>query len=120
MKIEQVFNVCSVYSQRNYLTSADYSNAYQSRSYPLNSATNQHLFLGGVYMSDRLIVPIVKPLTPKEGNTIRAVVDNDTLKELNEISDKTGIYISQLARMCIEFALPRIEIQEGVKVEKVK
>ena len=38
-------------------------------------------------MSDRLIVPIVKPLTPKEGNTIRAVVDNDTLKELNEISD---------------------------------
>lgn len=47
-------------------------------------------------MSDRLIVPIVKPLTPKEGNTIRAVVDNDTLKELNEISDKTGIYISQL------------------------
>lgn len=50
MKIEQVFNVCSVYSQRNYLTSADYSNAYQSRSYPLNSATKQHLFLGGVYM----------------------------------------------------------------------
>ena len=36
MKIEQVFNVCSVYSQRNYLTSADYSNAYQSRGYPLN------------------------------------------------------------------------------------
>lgn len=71
-------------------------------------------------MSDRLIVPIVKPLTPKEGNTIRAVVDNDTLKELNEISEKTGIYISQLARMCIEFALPRIDIQEGVKVEKVK
>lgn len=36
MKIEQVFNVCSIYSQRNYLTSADYSNAYQSRGYPLN------------------------------------------------------------------------------------
>lgn len=35
MKIEQVFNVCSVYSQRNYLISADYSNAYQSRGYPL-------------------------------------------------------------------------------------
>jgi hypothetical protein len=47
MKIEQVFNVCSVYSQRNYLTSADYSNVYQSRNYPLNSATKQHLFLGG-------------------------------------------------------------------------
>ena len=62
---------------------------------------------------DKLILPVVKPLKPKEANTVRAIVTDETLKELNEISERTGIYISQLTRMCIEFALPRIEIKEG-------
>ena len=61
---------------------------------------------------DKLILPVVKPLKPKEANTVRAIVTDETLKELNEISERTGIYISQLTRMCIEFALPRVEIKE--------
>lgn len=63
---------------------------------------------------DKLTLPIVKPLSPKEANTVRAIITDETLKELNDISERTGIYISQLTRMCIEFALPRIEVKEGV------
>ena len=63
---------------------------------------------------DKLILPVVKPLSPKEANTVRAIITDETLKELNDISEKTGIYISQITRMCIEFALPRIEVKEGI------
>lgn len=63
---------------------------------------------------DKLILPVVKPLSPKEANTVRAVITDETLKELNRISDLTGIYISQLTRMCIEYALPRVEIKDNI------
>lgn len=61
---------------------------------------------------NKLILPVVKPLSPKEANTVRAVITNETLAELNRISDETGIYISQITRMLIEFALPLVEIEE--------
>lgn len=64
---------------------------------------------------DKLILPIVKPLSPKEANTVRAIITDETLRELNAISDATGIYISQLTRLCIEFALPRIIMKEGAE-----
>lgn len=64
---------------------------------------------------DKLTLPIVKPLRPKEADTVRAVITDETLKELSEISERTGIYVSQLIRMCIEFALPRIEIKEHIE-----
>ena len=66
MKIEQVFNVCSVYFQRNYLTSADYSNAYQSRSYPLRKkyskstiriTDNRKTAINGI---EYLVIPNIK------------------------------------------------------------
>lgn len=60
----------------------------------------------------RLTIHSAKPLSPKEGNTIRAVIPDDVLEELHGISDKTGIAISQIARMCIEFALPFVEVIE--------
>lgn len=63
---------------------------------------------------DKLVLPVVKPLKPKEANTVRAVITDETLRELKEISEQTGIYISQLTRMCIEFALPRIEVKESI------
>ena len=61
---------------------------------------------------DKLILPVDKPLRPKAVHIVRAIVTDETLKELNEISERTGIYISQLTRMCIEFALLRVEIKE--------
>ncbi|MDO4831330.1 MAG: hypothetical protein Q4A46_07625 [Clostridia bacterium] len=63
---------------------------------------------------DKLTLSIVKPLGSEE-NTIIARVPNKTLKQLAEISERTGIYVSQLTRMCIEFALPRIEIIEHIE-----
>ena len=64
---------------------------------------------------DKLVLPIVRPLSPKEANTVRCVITDETLRELNAISDTTGIYISQLTRLCIEFALPRIVLKEGAE-----
>ena len=45
---------------------------------------------------EKLKLPKVKPLSPKEANTVRAVVTDETLAELNRISDETGIYICRL------------------------
>lgn len=68
MKIEQVFNVCSVYPQRNYLTSADYSNAYQSRSYLLRKkyskstiriTDNRKTAINGI---EYLVIPDIKTI----------------------------------------------------------
>jgi len=53
-----------------------------------------------------------KPLSPKKANTVRAIITNETYDELKKISDTTGIYISQLTRMMIEFALEHVEIIE--------
>lgn len=60
----------------------------------------------------RLTIHSAKPLSPKEGNTIRAIVPDDALDKLHDINKRTGIAISQLARMCIEFALPFVEVIE--------
>lgn len=62
--------------------------------------------------NDMLIIHSAKPLSPKEGNTIRAVLSDESYSELKQIAEKTGIYISQLSRLCIEYALPRIKIEE--------
>ena len=59
----------------------------------------------------KIKVAKVKTLSPKEANTVRAVVTDETLAELNRISDETGIYISQITRMLIEYALPHVEIE---------
>lgn len=61
---------------------------------------------------NKLEIHCVKPLPAKEANTIRAIVPDDTLAELKEMSQKTGIAMSQLARMLIEFALPHVEVIE--------
>lgn len=60
----------------------------------------------------KLEIHSVKPLSAKEANTIRAIVPDDTLSELKAISEKTGIAMSQLTRMLIEYALPKVEVIE--------
>ncbi|MDD5947176.1 MAG: hypothetical protein PUC41_05185 [Oscillospiraceae bacterium] len=47
----------------------------------------------------KLEIHCCKPLTAKEGNTIRAIVPDDTLNELHELSERTGYPMSQLARL---------------------
>lgn len=59
-----------------------------------------------------LIIHSAKPLSPKEGNTIRAVLSDESYSELKQIAEETGIYISQLSRLCIEYALSNIKIEE--------
>lgn len=59
-----------------------------------------------------LIIHSAKPLSPKEGNTIRAVLSDKSYLELKQIAEETGIYISQLSRLCIEYALSNIKIEE--------
>ena len=61
---------------------------------------------------DKLELHCASPLTAKEANTIRAIVPDDTHAELKEISNRTGIAMSQLARMLIEFALEHTEVIE--------
>lgn len=61
---------------------------------------------------DMLVIHSAKPLSPKDGNTIRAVLSDESYTELKQIADQTGIYISQLSRLCIEYALPRIKVVE--------
>lgn len=60
----------------------------------------------------KLELHCAKPLSAKEANTIRTIVPDDTLTELREISRRTGIAMSQLTRMLIEFALPYVEVIE--------
>ena len=60
----------------------------------------------------KLIIHCAKPLTAKEANTVRAVVPNDTLNELRELSEKTGYPMSSLTRILIEYALSYVEIKE--------
>ncbi len=59
-----------------------------------------------------LVIHSAKPLSPKDGNTIRAVLSDESYSELKQISEETGIYISQLSRLCIEYALSNIKIEE--------
>lgn len=59
-----------------------------------------------------LVIHSAKPLSPKEGNTIRAVLSDESYSELKQIAEETGIYISQLSRLCIEYALSNIKIEE--------
>ena len=61
---------------------------------------------------NRLALHCAKPLSAKEANTIRAIIPDDTLAELKELSRRTGISMSQLARMLIEYALPYVEVIE--------
>ena len=48
---------------------------------------------------DMLVIHSAKPLSPKDGNTIRAVLSDESYTELKQIADQTGIYISQLSRL---------------------
>ncbi|MGN1480371.1 hypothetical protein [Porcipelethomonas sp.] len=61
---------------------------------------------------NKLELHCAKSLSAKEANTIRAIVPDDTLAELKELSRCTGIAMSQLARMLIEYALPFVEVIE--------
>ena len=61
---------------------------------------------------NRLELHCAKSLSAKEANTIRAIIPDDTLAELKELSRRTGISMSQLARMLIEYALPFVEVIE--------
>lgn len=60
----------------------------------------------------KLEIHCCKPLTAKEGNTIRAIVPDDTLNELHRLSERTGYPMSQLARLLIEHSLPQVEVIE--------
>lgn len=62
--------------------------------------------------SKKLELHCAKPLSAKEANTIRAIIPDDTHDELKEISRRTGIAMSQLTRMLIEYALPFVEVIE--------
>lgn len=61
---------------------------------------------------EKLELHCAKPLSAKEANTIRAIIPDDTYDEMKEISRRTGIAMSQLARMLIEYALPFVEVIE--------
>ena len=62
--------------------------------------------------NNRLELHCAKPLSAKEANTIRAIIPDDTLEELKELKDITGISMGQLVRLLIEFALPLVEVIE--------
>lgn len=63
-------------------------------------------------MSHKLEIHCCKPMTAKEGNTIRAIVPDDTLEELHRLSEATGYPMSRLARLLIEHALPQVVVIE--------
>lgn len=63
-------------------------------------------------MNNKLEIHCNKALSPKEANTIRAVIPDDTYVELKELSKRTGIVMAQLARLLIEHALPLVEVIE--------
>lgn len=60
---------------------------------------------------DPLTIYSVKPLRPKEGNVVRAILDDDAFAELHRLHDETGIALSQLTRIMVEYALPRVEVK---------
>ena len=62
--------------------------------------------------NNKLELHCAKPPSAKEAHTIRAIIPDDTLAELKELSRRTGISMSQLARMLIEYALPYVEVIE--------
>lgn len=53
-----------------------------------------------------------KPMTAKEGNTIRAIVPDETLEELRRLSEQTGYPMSRLTRLLIEHSLPQVVVIE--------
>ncbi len=63
-------------------------------------------------MDNKLELHCAKSLSEKEANTIRAIIPDDTLTELKETLRRTGIAMSQLAAMLIEYALPYVEVIE--------
>lgn len=68
---------------------------------------------------DKLIIPNVKPLTAKQGNTVRAILDDDTYEELKATAEKSGISISQLAGIYVRFGNERAVVGDGVIVEEL-
>ena len=61
---------------------------------------------------EKLELHCSKPLSPKEANTIRAVIPDDTYAEIKALCEKTGVSIAQMSRLLIEFALPYVEVIE--------
>lgn len=59
-----------------------------------------------------LKIPSVKKVNPREAHTVRAVLTDETKKELDILADRTGIPLSQLTRILIEYALPYVEVIE--------
>lgn len=61
---------------------------------------------------EKLKIHCTKPLSRKETNIVRVAVRDDTLAELKNLSAETGLAMSHLARLLIEYALPKTEVIE--------
>ena len=61
---------------------------------------------------EKLTLHCARPLSAKEANTIRAIIPDDTHEELKKLSSQTGLAMSQLARILIEYALAHVEVIE--------
>ncbi|MBR1555705.1 MAG: hypothetical protein IJ644_10000 [Oscillospiraceae bacterium] len=51
-------------------------------------------------------------LDQNEATTVRVVLDDKMLAELNALSKQTGISLQQLGRILIEYALDNVEVQK--------
>lgn len=61
---------------------------------------------------DKLKIAIVKPIAPKDANTVRAIITDEVYEDLKQVVEKSGIALSQLTGKMIEFALKNIEYVE--------
>lgn len=59
-----------------------------------------------------LKIPSVKKVDPREAHTVRAILTDETKKELDDLNERTGIPLSQLTRILIEYALPYVQVIE--------
>ena len=60
----------------------------------------------------KLIIHSNGYIDQKEATTVRVVLDDKTLAELNALSNQTGISNQQLGRILIEYALANVEVQK--------
>lgn len=63
-------------------------------------------------MAEKLTLYSRNILTARQGVTVRCILPEEVYKEVKELSENTGIAISQLTRFMIEFSLPYVEVKE--------
>ena len=64
-------------------------------------------------MDEKLIIPQKK--YTEETSVVSARLPNDLIRDLNEVTQKTGHNRNELIQICLEFALQRIEIESSEK-----